>query len=445
MTNLRDTVKAFPLRQLKRFSPPTVTALGKVCAKYESATANAEQFEERIARILASIRAGQSNSLHRQDLRFVAVAIGNSRLITLPDIRSIFAEIDRRNESSLRRSVLRALLACYRDDSLRPPIREFVARRVDLLRSNERRFCEQSGVLESDANLSHLTNEIVQSRDIYTLCLSKGISGSILATNFGVAVKLSAVRKAAEAADEEQLQKTLDWAFSGIRGTPVGEYYEVMLAPFESVLPEPGVQKLVISRAVEKFGDPRILSWPALGGANGEARRERCLVTIKRWLSIEYLDLFIKIIEETAGRKFAPRKSFWLNYFENDKISDVTLVLASDADAKARKARSETSNTNYMTWAKLGATLADQSVLLMRIGDLIIAEWSHSGALRFWRANSRNAPEFHLAEYLGHQLRKDSLQVRVGQTMRDSITHHEGGQWMRWASNAIEHHTGVSV
>ena len=81
----------------------------------------------------------------------------------------------------------------------------------------------------------------------------------------------------------------------------------------------------------------------------------------------------------------------------------------------------------------------------MRLGDLVIAEWSHSGAMRFWKADDDTAPNFHLAEYLGHQLRANSIKIKVGSEYRDSIKHYENGQWMRWASDAIKHHTGVSV
>jgi len=81
----------------------------------------------------------------------------------------------------------------------------------------------------------------------------------------------------------------------------------------------------------------------------------------------------------------------------------------------------------------------------MRLGDLIIAEWSHNGAMRFWEASAEEAPDFHVPEYLGHQLRQRSLKVKVGNELKDAITHHENGQWMTWASNAIRYHTGVSV
>lgn len=152
----------------------------------------------------------------------------------------------------------------------------------------------------------------------------------------------------------------------------------------------------------------------------------------------------MKIIEETAeDRQFKPRKAFWLKYFEKGVISDLTLILASDADRIARKMRARTNNVEYMKWATLNAALSNQSVLLMQIGDLVIAEWSHSGAMRFWKANTKVAPEFHATDYLSSKLRNGSLKVKVGGQLRDSIVHYENGDWMKWARDAIEYHTSV--
>ena len=163
-------------------------------------------------------------------------------------------------------------------------------------------------------------------------------------------------------------------------------------------------------------------------------------------MSIEYLDLFIKIIERTAvDHQFKPRKQFWLKYFEKDKISDVTLILASDADKIARQMRTEMDNTQYMQWAKLNLASNDQSVLLMRLGDLVIAEWSHNGAMRFWKSAEKNSPQFHLKEYFASQLRDNSLKIRVGNAYRNSIIHHENGEWMNAAANAIKHFTNITV
>jgi hypothetical protein len=286
----------------------------------------------------------------------------------------------------------------------------------------------------------------VVATDLNAQCISLGIMSRILVSNYGTALKLETIKEAVRSKDAEALTNILRWAFAAVNGTPIADYYEAMLSPFGVVTPLADVQKVIVRTVVERFGDPRINIWPNLTGADAEARRENCLSVIKKWLSIEYLDLFIKIIEETAvDRQFKPRKAFWLGYFEANKISDVTLILASDADKFAKRARSKSDGSEYMKWAKLSQSLSDQSVLLMRIGDLVIAEWSHNGAVRFWSVDDNSAPKFHRLEYVGSSLRTDGLKIQVGRSKKESLRHHENGQWMISARNMIYRHTGVRV
>jgi hypothetical protein len=416
------------------------------CAHFEHTSVRGEDTAHRMQRIKASLATDGGVSVQRRDIRFITAVVGTGNAISAAEFAKVLSEIDRRRDDSLHRGVFGVLLAGYRNEQLRSLARAYVVRHVECLRPNVKLFCNESNILENDNHLEPLARELVRSRDIRSFCLSKNISSNILLSSYGTELKLAAIREALISHDVELIRKNFDWSFLGIGGTPTAEYYEAMLTPFEDLPPTAEIQRVIISKTVEKYGDPRIYSWPIPSGQDGQSRRDRCVATVKRWLSIEYLDLFMRIIERTAvDKQFRPRKSFWLQYFEADKISDVTLILASDADRVARRTRTQTTNAEYMQWAKLTSALPNQSVLLMRLGDLIIAEWSHSGAIRFWKATNESAPQFHSPEYLGHQLRQSSLKVKVGSEFKDAITHHENGHWMRWASRAIEHHTGVSV
>jgi hypothetical protein len=444
--HLLKSLNEFSKKRITRLAFPEVKALKKACVGFDGARAQSEDAEKRIRRILASFKVTEAELLDRRDIRFITASIGSSDLIGKSEVSRILAEVERRGDERLFRSLFRALLAAYREPVLRSMIRPFVARHSNTLRPDTRRFCEQSGILEGDEHLNRLGEQLARSNNFYGFCVWKGINSNILASNYGTELKLAAVRESVKSPDEDSLQQFLEWVFAGVRGTPIGDYYEAMLSPFEAMAPQPGVQKFLIGKIIERFRDPRLHVWPSLRGANGQGRQETCVATVKRWLSIEYLDLFIKIIESTAvDRQFKPRKAFWLKYFEKSVVSDVALILATDANKVARKMRAELDNAEYMQWATLSGTLSNQSVLLMRLGDLIIAEWSHSGAMRFWQADGKSVPTFHAKEYQGSELRNDSIKVRVGSGYRDSVIHSANGEWMRWASGAIKHHTGLSV
>ncbi len=446
MTHLLRAINEFPIRRVTRLALPNGTALKDACAGFKNTASLPRDLDERITRILTSFKKRESATLDRRDVRLIAAAIGSSALIGRNELSGILAEIERRKDNRLIRSVFRSLLASYRQESFRLQMRTFLARYATVLPSSTRHFSEQSGILQADEHLQVLGKKLARSKDIYGFCVSSGITSNILASNYGTELKLAVIREAVKIEDAISIQQCLDWAFAGISGTPFGDYYEAMLSPFEAAPPSPDVQKVLMGVLVLKFGDPRIRVWPGPGGKDGEVRRDVCVATIRRWLSIEYLDLFIKIIEATAeDRQFRPRKKFWLKYFEKGVISDLTLILATDADNIARTMRGKKGNAEYMQWANLNLALPNQSVLLMRLGDLIIAEWSHSGAMRFWKAEDKAAPVFHLSEYNSPRLRNGSIKIKVGVGTRESLVHQPNGQWMMWARNAIEYHTGVSV
>ncbi|WP_354256621.1 EH signature domain-containing protein [Bradyrhizobium sp. F1.13.3] len=438
-------IKAFPAKRLARLTVPTAAALKDACGSFEGVNNHLEDEKGRLERILASFQDGSIRALGNRDIRYVTAGIGSHSAVGETQVRKLLEEIERRKSYRLVRAIFKSLLASYRTVAVRHQLRVFLIRHFGSLPYNVQQFAKESGILEGDERLTAFSRQLSQSKDILNFCVSKGISSQILASEYGTELKLASIRAALADPVPDTIKELFSWTFADINGTPISDYYEAILAPFGKVVPPAEVQKVLMSTLVKKFRDPRIEEWPRLEGKSSEDRREACLGTIKRWLSIEYLDLFIKIIEATAvDRQFNPRKRFWLRYFERGVISDLTLVLASDANAVARRTRGQSAESEYMKWASLNA-LPDQSVLLMRLGDLVIAEWSHNGAMRFWKADSRSAPQFHLKDYSGADLRSGSIKIKVGSGYRDSIVHTPNGQWMTWASNAIEFHTGVRV
>jgi hypothetical protein len=87
-------------------------------------------------------------------------------------------------------------------------------------------------------------------------------------------------------------------------------------------------------------------------------------------------------------------------------------------------------------FATLGGSGPDQAVLLLSIGDLIVADWSHNGRLRIWRKGNREAPEFSAPVYSAIELRKDSDFDTV---------HIPADGWQSKAENYIRRYTGIKI
>ena len=102
----------------------------------------------------------------------------------------------------------------------------------------------------------------------------------------------------------------------------------------------------------------------------------------------------------------------------------------------ARKIAESTADSLMRRFGTLGGAGADQAVLLLSIGDLIIADWSHNGRLRIWRKGNPSAPEFNLGSYIASSLRTDS---------EFDIVHYPPDGWQSKAEAYIRRHTGIKL
>jgi hypothetical protein len=207
---------------------------------------------------------------------------------------------------------------------------------------------------------------------------------------------------------------------------------EALLLPWHHAgsMPPSGSQKSIQSFLLQYIGDPRLNPGAWFGVS------DTAIHVLKRWLIGASLEVFIKIIEQVAeSGHWRYRKAFWMSYFKRDYIADAWIVLGRNAQHLAR-----TFDDLRGNYGKLdrGSVLANHSVLLMKIGDLIIADWSHSGTCRIWRRDDPMAPPYYQPEYSGNSLRTVAV---------DEIPHYGSkyGNWQRRVVTAIHDKTGISV
>jgi hypothetical protein len=213
-------------------------------------------------------------------------AAGTTSSIDAVILGASLTEIEKRRDSRLVSAAFKALLASYRDEELRPILRRYCSRNFNMLRSNLRTFADRSGILIGNGELETLAQQLVQCNTIRSFLFEHELSSNILMSNYGLEFKLATIRNAV-ALESPNLLPVLDWSFETERGTPLADFYEAMLVSFESRSPPPHIQKALLSKAIEQYGDPRIREWPGLTGSESYQRRDRCLSIIKRWLSIE--------------------------------------------------------------------------------------------------------------------------------------------------------------
>lgn len=169
---------------------------------------------------------------------------------------------------------------------------------------------------------------------------------------------------------------------------------ESLLMPFQKKTPEAELKECIKNFLLNQFGNPHLRDdvWNKVSSS-----AKKVFMT---WLTEDTLEDFFNILDMTAGDQWQYRRDFWQAILDKNLIRRAWVILGSSARKIAAKLPERSKNYGSLTGAS-----SDQSVLLMEIGNFVVAEWSHSGKCRFWYFNANGAPEFFGQEYLSTNLR----------------------------------------
>jgi hypothetical protein len=197
-----------------------------------------------------------------------------------------------------------------------------------------------------------------------------------------------------------------------------------LLTPFVNQrAPGENLRKCIVDLVLKHVGDPRtvVAPWqlPELASARS---------VLTSWLSLRTIEEFCVIIDETAEQgHWQDRRKFWAWYAERSFVSDAWVAYGPKAARRARAKGATTVAFGQLTEARDPA----HSILLMKIGSLIIAEFSHNGSCRFYPAGTWQ-PTFYEKDYSDYALRDRA---------ESAIAHHQG--WETRFASSIRNQTGV--
>jgi hypothetical protein len=182
---------------------------------------------------------------------------------------------------------------------------------------------------------------------------------------------------------------------------------EAILKPF---LREGNVSQEIRNRVLQVvlplYRDPRLS--PGLWASVDVALRD----LVVRWLSQQSLRQFLEIVDDTADLKMWPyRRAFWegvYSYYEERGLPVEAWVAFGDRGA--RRARS-----SFGSSASFGRLTGERkqvepghAVLLLKIGNVFIADWSHNGKCNLWLdSNVPNCPKLYRGTYGSDEVRVD--------------------------------------
>jgi hypothetical protein len=170
------------------------------------------------------------------------------------------------------------------------------------------------------------------------------------------------------------------------------------------------------------LGDPRIE--PARWADAGEAATG----LMRSWLAKSSLEAFLTLISQTnSNKQWRYRQKFWRACLDKMPSAEVWVVLGSVMEAQA-KSIPELS-TGFGTHDV--PQKHDQALLLMKMGRLVLSEWSHLGVVRAWDSQSSRCPGLYLRRYLTADLQEPSLNFPGGAPTPRGLMHSmtKAGLW----------------
>jgi len=206
-----------------------------------------------------------------------------------------------------------------------------------------------------------------------------------------------------------ELRTFLDWAVTGESSFRFPEKRTLLinnlLEPFSRGDDPKSAKQTIFTFLIKYAGDPR------LNQGHWHNVSDSALQVMKRWLVKSTLEDFFRLLKHVAGndpaaaKMWKDRQQFWTAYLKRNAIGDAWVVLGPRASQLAGYSFKEIKGSyGHLHSGNINPL---HSVLLMRIDNLVIAEWSHNGKCHIWMENVPNKPLFYKKEYLRDELRNE--------------------------------------
>jgi hypothetical protein len=284
-----------------------------------------------------------------------------------------------------------------------------------------------------------LAKAAIESKDPRADLARAGLSGQLFGAGLSTYVFLSSLKTIQARLEKSPTIAEVERAIAWVRKEDGGLYFsanrkdlvKALLWPWVDKDPPTDIRKSIQSFLLDVVGDPRIdrASWL---GTDDTARG-----VMVRWLAQATLEQFLKVVDRVAAaHQWEYRRAFWNAYIERGWVSNAWVAFASNGATVAKQMAKESDDNLMWRFAVLGGASADQAVLLLQIGDLLIADWSHNGKLRIWRRGNSQSPRIDEPSYIATDLRSGS---------DFDIAHLPPDGWQTRAESYIRRFTGLRL
>jgi hypothetical protein len=392
----------------------------RISQRYECASiVRPVDYEALLSKLRSAVIGGSSSALTLRELRLVAGCLfeGDKCAADDPALLDWLLRSIRTNRSRISvKRIIFSYLAHF--DPQRPAIRTMGRFLQDATlafgpdgRWPWQALNQQHSLFDPDQAPLWLARLAIGSSDPRSKLGEAGLSGQAMAGGLAVHVFLRAldlIRQRLETAPSvNDVEQAIAWV-KDAHGTTYysaqrGAFANALLLPWTRREPPHDVRARAQTFLLDALSDPRIDGGAWLGV--DEPARD----IMVRWLAQATLEQFLKVVDRVAPKhQWDFRRAFWNAYIEKGVVANAWVAFGSTGAQVAAKIADRTSDSLMRRFGRLGGAGADQAVLLLSIGDLIVADWSHNGRLRIWRKSNRGAPEFNLEIYAAADLRTGS-------------------------------------
>ena len=202
-------------------------------------------------------------------------------------------------------------------------------------------------------------------------------------------------------APDARLERLLRWTVDagGVAPRLRGPLADALLRPWLSRPAPDQLKQEIQDFLLQHYGDPRTKPerWAAV---SDDAKQ-----IFRKWLARAALQQFLEIIDSLAlERHWKYRRAFWIAYFDRDWVWDAQVAFGPGGATLARQLFGP--DASFAELVRGGAKVIDSghAVLLMRLGTLTIADWSHNGQGAIWRGGNHMAPSLLKRSYTSNDV-----------------------------------------
>jgi hypothetical protein len=226
----------------------------------------------------------------------------------------------------------------------------------------------------------------------------------------------------------KRLDLVRDWAWTD--GKPRYEegrarVANALLLPFGGTTPDKHIRDKYLAVVLPVLGDPRTSPGRWIGCEKAEE-------IARRWLTEASLRQFFEVVDKVAApERWIYRRAFWNSLHQRNYIQEAWVVFESNGAKEARRMFGK--DISFGVFDSYGGVQPGHSALLLRIGSLIVVEWSHNGKCRIWDEDSgAEAPRLFQRNYNASDLRREITQH--GSSGQGVFIHH-GSLTYSWQKN----------